>query len=118
MQQRFLMGLALAGALVFSATAQELPKSQFKVIGLNGPTPASIHDEVPFWRTLESFLGGTDSEHACGLVWTRDPALGYARPLLDPLVAGVDEFLEVLISKHFFRHAVPDGLNNGSTSHR
>ena len=25
-------------------------ENQFKVIGLNGPTPASIHDEVPFWR--------------------------------------------------------------------
>ena len=36
--------------LCSGAAAQDLPKSHFKVIGLNGPTPASIHDEVPFWR--------------------------------------------------------------------
>src|SRR5947208_8290500 len=50
MLQRFLMGLALAGAIASDAGAQDLPKSQFKVIGLNSPTPVSIHDEVPFWR--------------------------------------------------------------------
>ena len=50
MVQRFLMGLALAGALASGAAAQDLPKNQFKVIGLNGPTPASIYDEIPFWR--------------------------------------------------------------------
>jgi TRAP-type C4-dicarboxylate transport system substrate-binding protein len=50
MLQRYLIGLALAGALASSAGAQDLPKNQFKVIGLNGPTPASIYDEVPFWR--------------------------------------------------------------------
>jgi TRAP-type transport system periplasmic protein len=43
-------GLALAGAIASGAAAQDLPKSHFKVIGLNGPTPVSIHDEVPFWR--------------------------------------------------------------------
>src|SRR5947208_1685837 len=50
MLQRFLIGLALAGAIVFGAGAQDLPKNQFKVIGLNSPTPVSIYDEVPFWR--------------------------------------------------------------------
>src|SRR5437763_16036060 len=43
-------GLALAGAIATGAAAQDLPKSQFKVIGLNSPTPVSIYDEVPFWR--------------------------------------------------------------------
>src|SRR6476469_3303959 len=50
MLQRFLMGLALAGVVVSVAVAQDLPKNQFKVIGLNSPTPVSIHDELPFWR--------------------------------------------------------------------
>src|SRR5436305_12073752 len=44
------LGLGLAGALVSGALAQDLPKYQFKVIGLNAPTVASIVDEVPFWR--------------------------------------------------------------------
>jgi TRAP-type C4-dicarboxylate transport system substrate-binding protein len=39
-------GLALAGP----ASAQDLQKQQFKVIGLNSPTVASMVDEVPFWR--------------------------------------------------------------------
>ena len=40
-----------AGALLaFAATAQDLPRTQFKVIGLNSPTVASSVDEVPFWR--------------------------------------------------------------------
>src|SRR5206468_1793852 len=34
----------------FGVFAQDLPKTQFKVIGLNGPTVASMVDEVPFWR--------------------------------------------------------------------
>ncbi|WP_374448396.1 TRAP transporter substrate-binding protein [Stella sp.] len=33
-----------------AAMAQDLPKSQFKAIGLNSPTVASTVDEVPFWR--------------------------------------------------------------------
>lgn len=36
--------------LTFGAYAQDLPKTHFKGIGLNGPTPASIYDELPFWR--------------------------------------------------------------------
>jgi len=50
MLNRLLTGLALAAAIASSAAAQDLPKSQFKVIGLNSPTPVSIVDEVPFWR--------------------------------------------------------------------
>ncbi len=55
MLYRMLTGLTLAAAIVASAgvtgaSAQDLPKSQFKVIGLNSPTPVSIHDELPFWR--------------------------------------------------------------------
>src|SRR2546430_3192845 len=50
MLQRLLMGLALAGVIASGAAAQDLPKNQFKVIGLNSPTPVSIYDEVPFWR--------------------------------------------------------------------
>ena len=42
---------ACAGAILSTAAiAQDLPKNQFKVIGLNRPTPVSIYDEVPFWR--------------------------------------------------------------------
>jgi TRAP-type transport system periplasmic protein len=50
MLNRLLTGLALATVLACGAAAQDLPKSQFKVIGLNSPTPVSIHDELPFWR--------------------------------------------------------------------
>ena len=45
-----LTGLALATALASGASAQDLPRTQLKVIGLNSPTPVSIYDEVPFWR--------------------------------------------------------------------
>jgi TRAP-type C4-dicarboxylate transport system substrate-binding protein len=41
---------AVGFALAFGASAQDLPKTQLKVIGLNSPTVASIVDEVPFWR--------------------------------------------------------------------
>jgi TRAP-type C4-dicarboxylate transport system substrate-binding protein len=47
---RFLSALILAGAIATTAIAQTLPKHHFKVIGLNSPTPVSIHDELPFWR--------------------------------------------------------------------
>ena len=65
MLNRLLTGLALAAAIASSAAAQDLPKSQFKVIGLNSPTPVSIYDEVPFWRKTitEASKGAiTDSE--------------------------------------------------------
>src|SRR5437016_14186034 len=45
--------------LASSVSAQALPKTNFKVIGLNGPTVASSVDEVPFWRsTLPKASGG------------------------------------------------------------
>ena len=45
--------VALGAAIGGTAAAQDLPKTQFKVIGLNGPTVASQRDEVPFWsKTL------------------------------------------------------------------
>jgi TRAP-type C4-dicarboxylate transport system substrate-binding protein len=44
------IGLALGAMLASGAAAQDLPKTQFKVVGLNGPTPVSIYDELPFWR--------------------------------------------------------------------
>lgn len=52
MRKRFLLGAALAALLPLlgRATAQDLPKLQFKAVGLNGPTVASTVDEIPFWR--------------------------------------------------------------------
>ena len=50
MFKRALAVAAMAAALVGPAAAQDLPKSQFKVIGLNSPTPVSIYDELPFWK--------------------------------------------------------------------
>src|SRR5260221_13565397 len=50
MLQRWLAGLALAAAMTGGAAAKDRPKPQFKVIGLNSPTPVSIYDELPFWR--------------------------------------------------------------------
>lgn len=60
MLRQWLTGLALATAMVSGAAAQELPKAHFKVIGLNSPTPVSIHDELPFWRkTIPEASKGT-----------------------------------------------------------
>ncbi len=50
MLPRFLTGVLFAAVAAMSASAQDLPKTHFKVIGLNGPTPPSIIDEIPFWR--------------------------------------------------------------------
>lgn len=59
MLRRYLVGLAVAVASATGSLAQELPKTHFKVVGLNGPTPISVHDEVPFWRkTLPDASGG------------------------------------------------------------
>jgi TRAP-type C4-dicarboxylate transport system substrate-binding protein len=44
------IGLAVGMLAASGATAEELPKAHFKVIGLNGPTVASSVDELPFWR--------------------------------------------------------------------
>src|ERR671911_3152276 len=45
-----MIAIGLSFGLSFGLCAQDLPKTQFKVIGLNSPTVASIVDEVPFWR--------------------------------------------------------------------
>src|SRR6266487_5415871 len=50
MLYRLLTGLAVGVAMATGAAAQDLPKNQFKVIGLSSPTPVSIVDELPFWR--------------------------------------------------------------------
>src|SRR5687767_542192 len=50
MLKRVLVAIAFGGLLASGASAQDLPKTQLKVIGLNSPTPVSIHDELPFWR--------------------------------------------------------------------
>ena len=50
---RTLVGAALAALclpLLGGALAQDLPRLQFKAIGLNSPTVASTIDEIPFWR--------------------------------------------------------------------
>jgi TRAP-type C4-dicarboxylate transport system substrate-binding protein len=50
MPRKLTLGLALGAAISFGASAQDLPKTQFKVVGLNSPTVASSVDELPFWR--------------------------------------------------------------------
>jgi TRAP-type C4-dicarboxylate transport system substrate-binding protein len=50
MSYRVAVFLCLSAAFATAAVAQDLPKTQLKVIGLNSPTPVSIYDEVPFWR--------------------------------------------------------------------
>ncbi len=50
MLRRTLSGIAIGSLVSFAVCAQDLPKTHFKVIGLNGPTVASIVDELPFWR--------------------------------------------------------------------
>ena len=50
MSYRVALSLCLSAALATAAAAQDLPKTNVKVIGLNSPTPVSIYDEVPFWR--------------------------------------------------------------------
>ena len=44
------LSLFLGAALSTAVAAQDLPKTNVKVIGLNSPTPVSIYDELPFWR--------------------------------------------------------------------
>jgi TRAP-type C4-dicarboxylate transport system substrate-binding protein len=50
MSYRLALSVCLSAALATAAAAQDLPKTNVKVIGLNSPTPVSIYDEVPFWR--------------------------------------------------------------------
>jgi len=50
MSTRLALSVCLSLAWISAAAAQDLPKTTVKVIGLNSPTPVSIHDELPFWR--------------------------------------------------------------------
>jgi TRAP-type C4-dicarboxylate transport system substrate-binding protein len=50
MSHRLVSSLCFAAVISTAAAAQDLPKTNVKVIGLNSPTPVSIYDEVPFWR--------------------------------------------------------------------
>jgi TRAP-type C4-dicarboxylate transport system substrate-binding protein len=50
MSYRVALSLCLSAALSTAVAAQDLPKTNVKVIGLNSPTPVSIYDELPFWR--------------------------------------------------------------------
>src|SRR5262245_65898695 len=50
MSYRVLLSLCLGLTLSTAVAAQDLSKTHVKVIGLNSPTPVSIHDELPFWR--------------------------------------------------------------------
>src|SRR5882757_8424326 len=50
MSYRVALSLCLSAMLSTAVMAQDLPKTNVKVIGLNSPTPVSIYDEVPFWR--------------------------------------------------------------------
>jgi TRAP-type transport system periplasmic protein len=50
MSYRVALSLCLSVALSATVAAQDLPKTNVKVIGLNSPTPVSIYDELPFWR--------------------------------------------------------------------
>ena len=50
MSYRIALSFFVSVALSTPVLAQELPKTNLKVIGLNSPTPVSIYDEVPFWR--------------------------------------------------------------------
>ena len=59
MLTRTLAASAVTFLFSFGVFAQDLPRTQFKVIGLNGPTVASMVDEVPFWReTLPKVSNG------------------------------------------------------------
>ncbi|MET3661172.1 TRAP transporter substrate-binding protein [Aquamicrobium ahrensii] len=51
MLKHVLATLTIALGSGAGAMAQDLPKTHFKVIGLNSPTPVSTVDELPFWRT-------------------------------------------------------------------
>ena len=50
MFKRLCIGIVAGVIFATGATAQDLQKVQFKVVGLNGPTVASSVDEIPFWR--------------------------------------------------------------------
>jgi hypothetical protein len=50
MSHALCLSLCLTPRYLTAVAAQDLPKTNVKVIGLNSPTPVSIYDEVPFWR--------------------------------------------------------------------
>lgn len=52
MLRRLPMIATLVAAIAVPAGAADLPKTNFKVIGLNGPTPVHIYDEIPFWNEI------------------------------------------------------------------
>src|SRR5438093_1624275 len=59
MLRRTLSAFAIGSLVSLNVYPQDLPRTQFKVIGLNGPTVASMVDEVPFWReTLPKVSNG------------------------------------------------------------
>src|SRR5262245_5096766 len=50
MLPRIVSTIAIGLLVPFGSSAQDLPKTHVKVIGLNSPTVASSVDEVPLWR--------------------------------------------------------------------
>src|SRR6185295_7619101 len=96
MLRGFCLSLGLAGVIVSGAAAQDLPKNQFKVIGLNSPTPVSIYDEVPFWRKTitEASKGAITSD-----ITPRDQMSIDDKTMLRLLKLGVMDFAGMDISK-------------------
>jgi len=86
----------LTAALALPAGAQELPKTQLKGIGLNSPTPASIYDELPFWRKTVA----DDSKGAIVMDITPLDQMGIDdKTMLRLLKLGVADFASMDISK-------------------
>ena len=72
---------ALFFLVSFAAVAQDLPRTQFKVIGLNSPTVAHTVDEAPFWReTLPKASKGAITADGYLQDGGRRPALRGLRP--------------------------------------
>ena len=83
-------------ALAAVAAAQDLPRTQLKGIGLNGPTPASIYDELPFWRKTIA----DDSKGAVVMDITPLDQMGIDdKTMLRLLKLGVADFASMDISK-------------------
>jgi TRAP-type C4-dicarboxylate transport system substrate-binding protein len=96
--KRFGFAVALLGLIAVAApgAAQDLPKTQLKGIGLNSPTPASIYDELPFWRkTIPE-----DSKGAVVMDITPLDQMGIDdKTMLRMLKLGVADFAAMDISK-------------------
>lgn len=96
MLRHVMSGIALATVLAGGASAQDLPKTQFKVIGLNSPTVASTVDEVPFWReTIPKASNGAITADITPL----DQAGIDDKTMLRLLKLGVMDFASMDISK-------------------